>query len=214
MVARMRHRRHPVAPLRHVTGRAIPPRRHVPPAGPATATCTRPADLARATWNSQGRPLAGAAVPPRPGLRQACAGLAAPTGRNAHARVPLRTRPGMEMPRGPGAPVFTPASRPQAAKLPPSHVHTAQVRPEAAMRHPRVALRRANPWRWEFRPLRGRCRSETGAPLPSALRADCIFTPTGVPRTSRPHPPERLRTRNRLQRHVPAAGPAIHHDLS
>ena len=26
----------------------------------------------------------------------------------------------------------------------------------------------------EFRPLRGRCRSETGAPLPCALRADCI----------------------------------------
>ena len=60
----------------------------------------------------------------------------------------------------------------------------------------------------EFRPLRGRCRSETGAPLPCALRADCIFTPTGVPRTSRPHPLERLRTHNRLQRHVPPAGPA------
>ena len=54
------------------------------------------------------------------------------------------------------------------------------------MRHPRVALRRTNPWRREFRPLRGRCRPEAGAP-----------------RTSQPHPPERLRTENRLQRHVP-----------
>ena len=39
--------------LRHVPGQPIPPQRHVPPAGPATATCTRPTDPASATCGSR-----------------------------------------------------------------------------------------------------------------------------------------------------------------
>ena len=107
-----------------------------------------------------------------------------------------------------------PASRPQAAKLRPRRGNPKRRRRSDVRAR---SCRRAVPLdggamrqkeALEFRPLRGRCRSETGAPLPSAHRADCIFAPTGVPRTSRSHPLERLRTHNRLQRHVPPAGPA------
>ena len=84
-----------------------------------------------------------------PGARfRAPARCRPPTGRNAHARVLLRTPPGMRMPRRqerrpvlpvgafrPGAPVFTPASRPQARETPPQH--------RAALRGPETKTAKA-----------------------------------------------------------------------
>ena len=114
-------------------------------------------------------------------------------------RIPLRARQ-----RSAG---LRPASRPQAAKHRP--------RPGNLKRRRRRALRacscpRAVPFAEgamrreearEFRPLRGRCRSETGAPLPCALRAGC--------RSAVSYPLRAAKPARRLSR---TSHPAHHHN--
>ena len=88
-----------------------------------------------------------------------------------------------------------PASRPQAAKLRPRRGNPkrrrrSDVRSPGCRRAVPVgegAMRRKDAL--EFRPLRGRCRSETGAPLPCALRAGCRNAVSSPSRATKRTPP-------------------------
>ena len=107
---------------------------------------------------------------------------------------PLRRRPTPNPVRQRNA-GLRPASRPQAAKLRPRRGNPKRRR-RSDVRAP--SCRRAVPFgegamgrkdALEFRPLHGRCRSETGAPLPCALRAGCRNAVSSPSRATKRTPP-------------------------